>query len=140
MHSINCSVFFPSFLAADWLSPSHKIRLLEWKTRLDLALYVSRRSPKLPLEEIKEYLPKKTGEDATWQGLFKRMCVLEDDGHASKFVRALAQGERVCGEFEGKGALGEKFRVKGEDWLKMGNMGMSFSPFFGFIILRESYW
>ena len=125
MHSINCSVFFPTFMAAPWLSAAHKTRLLEWKTRLDLALFVSRACPELRLEEVKGYVPKKRGEDAEWEGLFKRINRVEDDGHASKFVRALAQGERVCAPFEKeRNGLGPTFRVSGKDWVKMGNMGM----------------
>ena len=124
MHSINCSVFFPPLLSSPWLTPKQKCRLLEYKARLDLVLYVSRASPDLRLGEVRNYVPKKQGPETTWEGLFKRINRFEDDGHAAKFVRALANGERACRKFGGKGGLGEGFRIKGNDWLTMGNMGM----------------
>ena len=119
MHAINCSIFFPKFLEQSWLSPANKARLLEWKVRLDLALYVSRASPDLKMDEVRDYQPKKPKE-ADWQGIFKRVNRFDDDGHANKFVRALANGERVCGRWEGE----RDFVVKGKDWLQMANMGM----------------
>ena len=140
MHSTNCSVFFPPLLSVPWLSPAQKCRLLEWKVRLDLALYLSRRSPELRMEEVKNYVPKMDGGDGSaWEGLYKRINVYEDDGHAAKFVRALANGEKVCGKYEnGGGPLAEKFRVKGQDWLKMGNMGMSyFVPYLAALVTGE---
>lgn len=123
MHSMNCSLFFTPLLHASWLTASEKCRLLEYKARLDLALFVSRGCPELRLEsDVRNYAPNRKGEDATWAGLFRTVNGLEDDGHAPKLVRALANGEAVCGKFEGKGELGKGFRVRREDWLKMGNM------------------
>ena len=98
MHCMNCSIFFSSFLAQDWLSTSNKIRLLEWKGRLDLAMYASRRSPKLLLNEITDYSPKQPSDG--WEEIFKRVDQHNDDGHAAKLIRALAHGQQVSGPFE----------------------------------------
>lgn len=40
------------------------------------------------------------------------------DGHVSKMARTLARGERLCKPFEGQ----ENFKLKGDMWLKLGNM------------------
>ena len=118
MHAINCAIFFPKFLEQSWISPANKVRLLEWKVRLDLALFISRGSPDLNLDEISGYRPNKP-EQADWQALFDRVNVIDDDGHTSKFIRTLANGEKVCQPWEEK----RDFRIKGKDWLQMANMG-----------------
>jgi Questin oxidase-like len=115
MHSINASIFFSTFLKQDWLSTSNKIRLLEWKGRLDLALYASRKSPKLMINEITDYSPKQAGD---WNGIFKRANRHEDDGHAAKFIRALAHGQQACAPFEEK----EAWPVRGKSWLQLAHM------------------
>jgi hypothetical protein len=117
MHCINSSIFFSSFLEQLWLSPANKVRLLEWKARTDLALYASRGCPKLLLDEITTYKPKH-GVDAPWEDVFGRVRALPDDGHASKFVRALAHGEKVCKPWEGE----EGFPIKGDMWRLLGHM------------------
>ena len=84
---------------------------------MDLALYVSRRSPKLDMNEVRSYKSKKSDD---WNGLFQRATVVPDDGHAPKLIRALANGERVMKKYEDK----EWCTVKNEDWVTIGNMGM----------------
>jgi Questin oxidase-like len=115
MHCINASIFFSTFLKQDWLSASNKIRLLEWKGRLDLAMYASRKSPKLMMGEITDYSPKQVGD---WDAIFKRADRHEDDGHAAKFIRALAHGQQACAPFEEK----ESWPVRGELWLQLAHM------------------
>ncbi|KAF2733376.1 hypothetical protein EJ04DRAFT_605640 [Polyplosphaeria fusca] len=116
MHSVNASIFFSSFLRQDWLAARDKARLLEWKGRVDLAMYASRRSPVLRLDEIRGY---KNGRGLeSWEELFARVTGLEDDGHASKMMRALANGEKACAPFEGR----EGFVVEGGMWRVLGNM------------------
>jgi hypothetical protein len=117
IHSVNASIFFSSFLTQPWLSTSNKIRLLEWKVRLDLALYVSRGSPPLLLSEVTEYKSKMNSD---WDQVIKRVNKREDDGHAPKLIRALAHGEQVSKKFEKK----EGFRIKGDMWSKVGNMAI----------------
>lgn len=113
MHCINSSIFFWSFLDQPWLTNAQKCKLLEMKGWVDLCMYVSRGSPKLYLEEITNYEPKVPGD---WTSLFRRINKFEDDGHASKFIRALANGEIKCKEFE------EKWPIRGNMWLKMAHM------------------
>lgn len=49
-----------------------------------------------------------------------RVCEFTDDGHSAKLIRALAHGQRICAPYEGK----EGFRVKHDDWLRMGHMAI----------------
>jgi hypothetical protein len=116
MHCMNCSIFFTTFLKQDWLSTSNKIRLLEWKGRLDLAMYASRRAPKLLMNEITDYSPKQPGDG--WDQIFKRVDQQEDDGHSAKLIRALAHGQQASGAFEEK----EPWPIQGDSWLQLAHM------------------
>ncbi|KAI9647188.1 hypothetical protein NHQ30_003571 [Ciborinia camelliae] len=119
MHCVNTSIFFTSFNSQDFLSEAQKARLLEWKGRLDLAMYASRGSPELLLEEISGYVPKllEIG-DAEWSGLFQRLFEFEDDGHAVKLGRAVAHAQVVCQGYEDE----DWAKIKNFMWLKIGNM------------------
>lgn len=121
MHCVNSSIFFPTFNAQSWLSAGNKVRLLKFKAYIDLAMYTSRRSPPLLLEEISTYTPKKLEKgDAEWPGIFQRLFEFSDDGHAVKLGRAVRNGEIVSKGWEEKGV--EWDRVKGFMWEKIGNM------------------
>ncbi|TKA26333.1 hypothetical protein B0A50_05112 [Salinomyces thailandicus] len=112
IHSVNCAIFYSAFLHADWISEANKCRLLEWKVWNDLAMYASRKSPEIRLDLIRKYEPK---QPASWESVQGRACSIEDDGHVSKVIRALAHGQKVCEPFEDR----EEFRVKRDDWLRM---------------------
>lgn len=121
MHCTNSSLFFPTFNAQAWLSTTNKVRLLQNKVFIDLAMYASRRSPPLLLEEISLYTPKLLeAGDAEWPGLFQRLFELKDDGHAVKLARAVAVGEQFSKKYEEQ----EKawIKIKGFMWEKIGNM------------------
>lgn len=130
MHSVNATIFWPILNRQDWLSPTQKIRLLEWKIRFDLVLYASRKSPEIRRDEIRGYTSKvlqnqnqkqkQKGDhqEAGWDDILERACRVDDDGHAAKLVRAVANGEQVCRAFEGQ----KGFELAGEDWLKLGYM------------------
>lgn len=115
MHCVNSSIFYSSFLKQKWLSDAHKIKLLEWKVWNDLAMYASRKSPELHLDEIRGYKPK---QPSGWDEVIERVRTMEDDGHASKLVRALAHGQQVCAPYEAK----SEFRLKHDDWLQLAHM------------------
>lgn len=117
IHNINSSIFFSAFLKQDWLTEVNKVRLLEWKIRMDLAQYASAKSPEIRLADIREYKPK---SPSGWDEIMDRVCSFDDDGHASKLIRALAHGERVCKPYENDDA----FRVKGGDWLQLAHMAI----------------
>ncbi|OAG24889.1 hypothetical protein CC77DRAFT_1027643 [Alternaria alternata] len=115
IHAVNLSIFFSAFLQQSWLPVSSKIRLLEWKIRMDLTIYASPRPPRLQFDEITGYQHK---QDTSWNTIFERVRRIRDDGHASKFVRALANGEHVCRKYEHKPG----FIVKGDMWKAIANM------------------
>lgn len=114
MHSANASIFFTAFNAQDWIADKDKRRLLAWKGRMDLAMYASRASPKLFLNEIADY--KSTSSFG--QNAFERVKALDDDGHAPKLIRAFAHGAIVSNPYEAK----DEFRLKPRHWEKMGDM------------------
>ncbi|KAF2803118.1 uncharacterized protein BDZ99DRAFT_427605 [Mytilinidion resinicola] len=120
MHCVNASIFFSTFLKQGWLSNANKARILEWKGRLDLAMYASRRSPDLLIDEVTNYQPKNATKDASesWASIFERVRNTDDDGHAAKLVRAVAHGQVISEPYEGK----DSFKVKKDMWLKLGNM------------------
>jgi hypothetical protein len=130
MHAVNSSIFYSTFLSQPSFSTDTKCRLLEWKGRQDLVMYASRRSPEPLMEEITNYLPRKAvvpgGEEAQWRDIVDRVVHHEDDGHASKLVRALAHGQVVSKPWEK-----DSFRIKDGMWLKLGHMGKS-PPCFNF--------
>lgn len=119
MHCVTSSIFFSNFLSStnEFLTPATKRRLLEWKVWNDIVMYASRHSPALLLSEITDYKPK---ADSDWDKIILRVNKLEDDGHASKVIRALANGQRSCQPYEGKPG----FVIKGDAWRKIGHMAI----------------
>jgi hypothetical protein len=117
IHCLNSSIFFSTFLSLPSLPRTTKRRLLEFKIWTDIAMYVSRHCPALLLSEITDYSPKHDGD---WASVFSRVANFDDDGHASKLVRALAHGQRACEKFEHN----EGFVVKGDMWRQLGHMAV----------------
>ncbi|TVY18131.1 Questin oxidase, partial [Lachnellula arida] len=119
MHCVNSSIFFQTFNELSWISTADKVLLLQWKGYLDLAMYASRRSPPLLLEEISTYVPAKLEKgDGEWPGIFQRLWELKDDGHAIKLGRAVRNGELTAEKY---GDV-EWAKIRGFMWEKIGNM------------------
>lgn len=98
MHCVTSSIFLSKIVTLPYLDTRTKLRLLEWKGRADLVFYVSRGVPDLLLEEVTTY---EAPND--WKTIFYESSVHpRDDGHLSKLVRALANGEKVCRPFEAR--------------------------------------
>lgn len=115
IHCVNSSIFFSKIIDLPFLDQAAKVRLLEWKGRLDLLVQVSRGSPDLLRDEITKYPAKND-----WGSIFSRSIAdPNDDGHLSKLVRAVAHGQKVCQPFESQ----QKMPISGDMWLKIGNMG-----------------
>ncbi|PMD31749.1 hypothetical protein L207DRAFT_572532 [Hyaloscypha variabilis F] len=94
IHCTNASIFFSSFLRQDWLSTASKIRLLEWKGRMDLAIYASRGCPEILLDELTTYVLRSGGSEVDgWKKVFER-AMSYVDSHAIKGQRI-----RITGEF-----------------------------------------
>lgn len=124
MHAVNASIFYSAFLDPRfdaWLSDDARAKLLMYKGWNDVAMYISRGSPELFPAEITNYTPKNPRDG--WHELFARVDALPDDGHASKLVRALANGERVCAEFEGTDEA-KGWMIRADMWLAMAHMAV----------------
>ncbi|QSS58208.1 hypothetical protein I7I51_07631 [Histoplasma capsulatum] len=119
MHCVTSAIFLASFVSQSWISKQNKLRILEWKGRMDLATYASRGAAELRQEEITDYEPKLSWEEVFAQAINHP----QDDGHASKFIRTLAFGEKLCKPFEEDEKCREAFLVNGDMWIKLANMG-----------------
>ncbi|KAH6638900.1 hypothetical protein C7974DRAFT_373204 [Boeremia exigua] len=119
MHCVTSSIFFSNILSSanNLLTPEAKRRLLEWKVWNDIVMYASRHSPDLLLSEIADYKPK---EDSDWDNIILRVNKLSDDGHASKVIRALANGQNACRPYEDRPG----FVIRGDAWRKIGHMAI----------------
>jgi len=118
IHHTNAAVFFPVFLKHPAIPTHAKVRLLEWKGRFDLINYLARNAPQLYITDISTYLPKHPEQG--WPEIFERATLYPDDGHASKLVRVMALGEKVCGPYSGQ----KGFDVEPGMWIKMGHMAI----------------
>ena len=119
IHDVNCSIFMSSIAEKSWLSRQEKATLLAWKGRFDILAYAFRGAPSLDINEVINYKPKSPGD---WNALYDRVLDFDDDSHLTKFIRAIASGERVCRPFEDAG--GERFPVKGKMWLQIAHMAV----------------
>ncbi|KAJ5490539.1 hypothetical protein N7453_011364 [Penicillium expansum] len=120
IHCTNASIFFSSFLQQEWLSTSTKIRLLEWKGRMDLAVYASRGCPKILRDELSTYAPKSEGGRAIdWDNVIKRAMDYVDC-HAIKLIRAMAHAEAACRPYKSD----SEFQIKGDGWLRLAGIAM----------------
>ncbi|KAJ5379482.1 hypothetical protein N7509_012601 [Penicillium cosmopolitanum] len=116
IHCVNSSIFFSKIAQLPFLDTQAKLRLLEWKGRMDLVMYVSRGSPELRRNEVTQY--PVTND---WPTLFSRAVKHPgDDGHLVKLVRALAHGEEVCRVAD----KDSQMPVSGDMWLRIGNMAI----------------
>ncbi|KAI2793918.1 Oxidoreductase ptaJ [Penicillium oxalicum] len=118
IHCVNSAIFFSSLVHRPSLNQQTRLRLLEWKGRLDLLMYVSRGCPELRKEDIVNHPITKD-----WSAVFASAASHPaDDGHLVKFVRAVAHGEQVCKPFDGKRQ--ESMPVSGKMWLQIANMAI----------------
>ncbi|KAK3350971.1 hypothetical protein B0H65DRAFT_422201 [Neurospora tetraspora] len=92
MHHVTSAPFFPTVNAQDWISLDTKVRLLEWKIRMDLVQYAARGAPELSLDAITSYQPKEKKASGTPEEIISNLHFFEDDGHSIKLARAA----RIC--------------------------------------------
>lgn len=115
LHTATMCVFYPVFLAQDWLSTRDKARLLEAGARTSAVMYAACGSPELDPRRILDYVPQRPRDG--WPELFRRAIVYRDEGHAAKLVRALYGAEQL-----GEPAPG--FPIARADLIKIAHMGM----------------
>ncbi|TVY84599.1 Oxidoreductase ptaJ [Lachnellula suecica] len=117
MHLVTCSISLDVIMRQSWIMTKDKIRLLEWKGRLDLVWYAANGSAQMRAEDVIEYKPT-LSKGMDWRGMYKAALNIHDDGHVVKFIRALKNGENVVRPFE-RSQNAASFPVTGDMWFKM---------------------
>lgn len=120
MHNVTSSIFFTVFMKQPWIKVEDKVRLVEWKGRLDIVWYAASGCPELNVDDVAGY-EATHAKDMGWKELYRAITAMHDDGHVAKFVRALKNGEEVSKPFE-HGEHGDAFPLKGDMWLKLARM------------------
>lgn len=120
MHNVTSSLFFTVLIRQDWIRLEDRVRLVEWKARLDLAWYVVSGCAPLDTANINSY-SNASSDDMGWAELFHAVTLEHDDGHAAKFIRALKNGEEVSREYE-QDWDEAYFPMRGDMWLKLARM------------------
>lgn len=138
-HFVNAAPLYLIVNSLPWIPSETKVRLLEWKIRLDLFNYAVIGVPDLPLDEIKAYRPENlatasvTGESVQYpdkrvgprgsyhtyvmpEEIISKYHPMEDEGHAIKLARAAAICQDVSKQYEDR----EWMVIKGDDmWLRI---------------------
>lgn len=117
MHHINICPVFIAINNQDWIPIESKVRLLEWKIRMDLVEYAARVCPPLSLDNISSYFPKDKNLGPANEQL-PRVYALNDDGHVIKLVRAVGLGQTVSEKYEDK----DWIKIKGDSWTKVSHL------------------
>ncbi|KIW05304.1 uncharacterized protein PV09_03829 [Verruconis gallopava] len=119
LHTLTASIALTVFSKLDWISQEDKVRLVEWKGRLDLVWYAASGAVELRLDDITNYTPDRSaGYD--WETLFKAVLKTHDDGHLIKAVRALKNGEEYSKTVNTDDE--EVFPVRNNSWFKIAQM------------------
>ncbi|KAB5531219.1 hypothetical protein GE09DRAFT_1063959 [Coniochaeta sp. 2T2.1] len=115
MHHVNAAPLWITINKQPWISLETKVRLLEWKIRLDLLQYAGRACPPLNLDKIKAYKPKEKPQKTPLE-IISRLHNRDEDGHAIKLGRATAICQRISKGYEDR----EWLTIKGDDvWDKV---------------------
>ncbi|KAI0845544.1 hypothetical protein F5Y00DRAFT_265496 [Daldinia vernicosa] len=117
MHHININPIYIILNGLDWVSIETKVRLLEWKIRLDLVQYAARGSPPLELDNIATYVPR-AGKLAPVDEQLPLMYALEEEGHGIKLFRAVSIAQNLCEKYEDKPWA----RIKGDMWARISHL------------------
>lgn len=117
MHNVTSSIFLTVLAQQNWISPEDKVRLVEWKGRLDLVWYAASAAAELRLENIANYKPT-LSKGMDWAAMYKAVNAQHDDGHVAKFIRALKNGEEVTKALQ-QGEDAASFPVRGDLWFRI---------------------
>ncbi|CAG9999857.1 unnamed protein product [Clonostachys byssicola] len=117
IHHLNSAPIFLTFNKQKWIPMQTKVRLLEWKMRLDLVQYIARGCPPLHADILRTYMPARDQKPVSHsRELLPRFHVIRDDGHTIKVVRAMLIGQEVSKPYVGK----DWIRIHtDDDWLRM---------------------
>ncbi|KAK1833346.1 HypA protein [Podospora conica] len=116
IHHVNAAPIFLTLNKQEWIPTAAKVRLLEWKMRMDLLQYAARGCPDLDVERIRRYQPKcvEAGNGVKPIDIISRLHTFADDGHAIKLGRAALICQQVCRAYQGT-PVADRFMIKGDD-------------------------
>ena len=120
MHAVTSSIFFSVIIKQEWIKLEDRVRMVEWKGRLDLAWYAVSGCAELYPDAVTDYQDDFSGAMG-WKDLYAAVNKEHDDGHVAKLIRALKNGQEAAKPFE-SGEFSESFPVKGDMWLKIARM------------------
>ncbi|KAG6015407.1 hypothetical protein E4U41_004637 [Claviceps citrina] len=121
MHMVTSSLFFSVLAAQEWIALGDRVRMLEWKARLDLAWYVVGGSAELDPGAVAGYRDGMT-DGMGWKELYAAVNKEHDDGHVAKLIRALRNGQEAAAPFERDDP--DAFPVRGDLWLQVARMAL----------------
>ncbi|KAI1165211.1 HypA protein [Nemania serpens] len=128
IHHVNVCPLFLTVNAQDWIPEAAKVRLLEWKIRLDLVQYAARACApvSLSLAKIASYVPRDWTRKPT-AGLLPRIYALRDDGHVAKLIRAIELCSAASQEYEYeckcKSSCADRLQIRGDAlWTKVSQL------------------
>ena len=116
MHGVTSSLSVTAMVRQPWISISDKARLVERKTRLDLACYIASGTPELRARNVLGYEPTLSKSILDWGALYAAVRGEHDDGHAAKFVRAIKNGEDVTAQFNQEPGVANLLPVREGSW------------------------
>ncbi|KAG5956219.1 hypothetical protein E4U57_002776 [Claviceps arundinis] len=120
MHMVTSSLFFSVIGAQDWIPLNDRIRMVEWKARLDVAWYVVCGCADIQQLALTAYNDPVT-DGMGWDDLYAAVVKEHDDGHVGKMIRALKNGQEAARPFE-NGPYRQAFPLHGDMWLKAARM------------------
>lgn len=107
------------FLAVNkqsWIPTEMKVRLLEYKIRMDIVQYAARGCPLLDTDAIRNYSPQDKTLVSRPEDLLPRFYAIPDDGHTIKVVRGLLLAQELSKKYADKPWI----RIADDEtWLKM---------------------
>ena len=122
MHAVTSSLFFSVIIKQDWIKLKDRVRMTEWKGRLDLAWYVVSGCAELHADAVNDYHDDFSAA-LGWKEIYAISNKEHDDGHVVKFIRAIKNGQEAARPFE-NGEFSDSFPVKGDTWLKIARMAL----------------
>lgn len=120
LHLVTCALSLDVLMRQRWIKSEDKVRLLEWKGRLDLVWYAANGAAAMRAQNLLEYEPT-LSKGMDWRAMYQAVNDIHDDGHVVKFIRSLKHGEDVVKAFE-QGDGMASFPVTGQMWFKIAQM------------------
>ncbi|PKS10852.1 hypothetical protein jhhlp_002609 [Lomentospora prolificans] len=116
IHHVNLSPIFLTINAQPWIPTAQKVRILEWKIRAGLLIWLGVGSPPLDFYKALEYTPKDRTPMSKPEDLLPKFHHVDDDGHTIKLARAIV----LCHDELQKYHDRPWVQIKGEDnWTRL---------------------